>query len=117
MIQKHLDEQEHIWNTSEHLEQQRTGQYHQTWHIPLDIIKTMALQVLSDTHPDMHFSTNISTAVGLLLCGHQPQKAKYPQLQITHCNPSRLLRMAQILTAHNTSVQYDALYVEGTSTC
>ena len=41
--------------------------------------------------------------------GTNPQNAKIPQLTLTPVILPDYLRMAQILTAHNTSVQYDVL--------
>ena len=65
MIQEHLDEQEHIWNTSGHLEHHRTGQHLQTWHIQLHIPRSMALLVLPDTLTMMHMSTNFQQPSGI----------------------------------------------------
>ena len=43
MIQQHLDAQEHIWKTSGHLEQYRTGHHLQMWHNQHRHITSMAL--------------------------------------------------------------------------
>ena len=50
MIQEHLDEQEHIWNTSGTAQLDKTGHHLQTWHIPSKSFQSMALPVLPD-HP------------------------------------------------------------------
>ena len=84
MIQRHLDEQEHIWNT--HLEHHRTGQHiifnggtigqiaSSQWHF-------RSCQTLSMEHTQV---PKIFTVVGHLPCGHQPPKAKIPT---KHINP------------------------------
>ena len=91
MIQEHLDEQEHIWNTSGHLEQHRTGHHHQTWHNWTDSFKSMALQVLPDTHPNRHLSTKNEHCSGTPSMGAPtPKKPKFSQLTLTQCNTSRL---------------------------
>ena len=66
MIQEHLDAQEHIWNTSGHLEQYWTGQHLQMWHNQLHNIKSMALLVLPDTPPNTHLETKNEHPSGIL---------------------------------------------------
>ena len=118
MIQEHLDEQEHIWNTSGTAQVDKTGHHLQTWHIPSKSFQSMALPVLPDTLPEIHSSTkNHHSNTALCMWALTHKMPKYPQLILIPVILPDYLRMAQILTAHNTSVQYDVLYLGGTSTC
>ena len=91
MIQEHLDAQEHIRNTSGHLEQHRTGHKLQMWHNGTDIFKSMALLVLPDTHPNMHLSTKNEHCSGTpSVWVPTPKKPKFSQLTLTQCNTPRL---------------------------
>ena len=65
MIQEHLDAQEHILNTSGHLEQYWTGQHLQMWHNQLLISRSLALQVLPDTLVKMDLSTKMQWPSGI----------------------------------------------------
>ena len=53
------------WNTSG-TTLDKTGHHLQTWHILLDIMKSMALQVLPDTPHGMHLGTKKQHCSGTL---------------------------------------------------
>ena len=57
-IQEHLDEQEHIWQTSGTSHQDSTGHHLPRWHNSKQNFQTMALPHLPDTLPGMHFWSN-----------------------------------------------------------
>ena len=71
----------------------------------------MALPVLPDTLPEIHSSTKNHHCNTALCDMWAPthKMPKYPQLILIPVILPDYLRMAQILTAHNTSVQYDVL--------
>ena len=79
MIQEHLDEQEHIWNTSGHLEHHRTGQHLQTWHNQLHIIRSIAPLVLPDTLVKYYSSIKFQQSSGI-----PPMWAPIPKSQNSH---------------------------------
>ena len=104
-ILEHLDEQEHIWNTSGTAQVDKTGHHLQMWHNPKQIIQTMALPHLPDTLPGLHFwSKNLLCITSLCMWAPTHKMPKFPQLTLTPVILPDYLRMAQILTAHNTSV-------------
>ena len=70
----------------------------------------MALPVLADTLPEVHSSTkNHHCNTALCMWAPTHKMPKYPQLILIPVILPDYLRMAQILTANNTSVQYDVL--------
>ena len=107
---EHLDEQEHIWKTSGTSHQDNTGHHLPRWHIPRQNFQSMALPLLPDTLPDIHFWTkNLLCSSTLCMWAPTHKMPKFPQLTLTPVILPDYLRMAQIPTAHNTSVQYDVL--------
>ena len=109
-ILEHLDEQEHIWNTSGTAQVDKTGHHLPTWHIPRKSFQSMALPVLPDTLSEVHSSTkNHHCNTALCMWAPTHKMPKFPQITLTPVILPDYLRMAQILTAHNTSVQYDVL--------
>ena len=102
-----------IWmnrNTSGTAQVDKTGHHLPTWHIPSKSFQSMALSVLPDTLHEIHSSTkNHHCNTALCMCAPTHKMPKFPQLTLTQVILPDYLRMAQILTAHNTSVQYDVL--------
>ena len=80
------------------------------WHIPRKSFQSMALPVLPDTLPEIHSGTkNHLCSTALCMWAPTHKMPKVPQLTLTQVILPDYLRMAQIPTAHNTSVQYDVL--------
>ena len=90
--------------------QDNTGHHLPTWHNPRQSFQSMALPLLPDTLSDIHFwSKNLLCSITLCMWAPTHKMPKFPQLTLTPVILPDYLRMAQILTAHNTSVQYDVL--------
>ena len=81
-IQEHLDEQEHIWQTSGTSHQDNTGHHLPRWHNSSKTSKRWHFHICQTPFLVSTSSQKISSVATLCACGHQPTKCQNPTIKL-----------------------------------